>query len=84
MEFHTIAEPKNNPLRKNVWTSVYMDAAGKGLMVTLSAPIYNKDTFKGIVSLDLTNSQLTNIIASKYEGYLFDETDAILATNRNN
>lgn len=81
---HKMAEPKNNPLRKSVWTSAYVDLAGKGLMVTLSAPIYNKDTFKGIVSLDLTNRQLTNIIASKYEGYLFDKTDTILATNHPN
>ena len=81
VEFFKVANPKNNPQRKTVWTSVYVDHAGKGLMVTLSAPVYDKDTFKGVVSLDMTNVWLNNIINSNYDCYLVDETDTILATS---
>ncbi len=81
VEFFKVANPENNPTRKIIWTSAYVDHAGKGLMVTLSAPVYDDDTFKGVVSLDLTNEWLNNIINSNYESYLVDETDTILATS---
>ncbi|MDD3269079.1 MAG: diguanylate cyclase [Syntrophomonadaceae bacterium] len=80
--FYTIANPQNNPLRKSVWSPVYLDEAGKGLMITLSEPIYCKDTFKGVISLDLTNAQLSKIITSEYESYLIDDTDTVLANSR--
>lgn len=79
VEFYTIAEPQNNPERKSAWTSVYTDEAGKGLMVTLSAPVYDGDAFRGVVSLDLTNSELGAIIDSEYDSYLIDDTDTVLA-----
>ena len=75
--------PENNPLHKAIWTPVYLDSAGKGLMVTLSAPIYDKDTFKGVVSLDLTNKKLSEIINSEYESYLIDNANSVIATNQN-
>jgi len=52
-------------------------------MVTLSAPIYDKDTFKGVVSLDLTNKKLSEIINSEYESYLIDDTNSVIAINQN-
>jgi diguanylate cyclase (GGDEF)-like protein/PAS domain S-box-containing protein len=81
VDFFKVANPENNPQRKIVWTSVYVDHAGKGLMITLSAPVYDNDTFKGVVSLDLTNLWLNNIINSNYDNYLINETDTILATS---
>lgn len=82
-EFYKPANPQNNPERKAIWTPVYLDHAGKGLMVTLSSPIYDKDTFKGVVSLDLTNKKLSTIINSKYDIYLIDNTDSVIAANQN-
>ena len=82
-EFYIHVTPQNNPLRKPFWTPVYFDHAGKGLMVTLSSPIYNKDIFKGVVSLDFTNVQLSKMIDSEYESYLIDDTDSIIATSLN-
>lgn len=81
VEFYKAANPANNPGRDCIWTSVYLDEAGKGLMVTLSKPIYLGDSFKGVLSLDLTNVWLSKIIASDYESYLVDDTDIILAKN---
>ncbi len=81
-KFYTYVNPKNNPLRESLWTPVYLDHAGKGLMVTLSSPIYNVDTFMGAVSLDLANDQLSEIIKSSYEIYIIDETNSVMATTR--
>jgi len=82
MEFFTSANPQNNPLRKALWTHAYVDAAGKGLMVSLSSPIYNKDTFMGVVSLDLTTNKLSEILNCEYDGYLIDDTNSVIATSR--
>lgn len=79
-KFYTYASPENNPLRESVWTPVYLDHAGKGLMVTLSSPVYNVDTFLGVISIDLTNSQLSEILQCTYDAYLVDETDSVIAT----
>lgn len=60
--FLDLGTPENNPDRSLFWTPIYLDEAGMGLMVTLSAPIYNGDTFKGTVSLDLTLRELNQIL----------------------
>lgn len=82
-KFFEYVKPQNDPLRESVWTPVYLDHAGKGLMVTLSSPIYVKDEFMGAVSLDLTNQQISDIIKSDYEIYIMDDTDSIIATSTN-
>ena len=81
--FYTSVIPKNNPSREYRWTPVYLDHAGKGLMVSLSGPIYNKDIFMGVVSLDLSNEQLSEILDSKFEGYLIDSTESVIAASNN-
>ena len=82
-EFYSYVTAPQNPSRKALWTPVYLDQADKGLMVSLSSPIFNQDIFMGVVSLDLTNTQLSDMIASKYEIYLIDDTDSIIATSIN-
>ncbi|HNX92372.1 MAG TPA: diguanylate cyclase [Syntrophomonas sp.] len=82
VDFYTVAMPQNNPSREAVWTSPYLDEAGKGYMVTLSVPIYEEDTFKGVVSLDLTNAWLSQRIESNFESYLIDESHKIIAVSK--
>jgi diguanylate cyclase (GGDEF)-like protein/PAS domain S-box-containing protein len=82
--FFKIAAPADNPNRSKVWTPVYVDAAGKGLMVTLFAPIYSGDEFQGVVSLDLTNAWLSKEISSPYESYLVGSNATVLASSRKN
>lgn len=82
-EFYTVVKPEYNPDRKFLWTPVYLDHAGKGLMVSVSGPIYYKNDFKGVVSLDLTVGQLKKMIESKYEGYLIDEQETIITGSKN-
>ncbi|MFA6309072.1 MAG: diguanylate cyclase [Clostridia bacterium] len=82
-KFFTVATPKNDPLRTSIWTPVYLDRAGKGLMVSLSSPIYDRDVFKGVVSIDLTNDQLSEILTSEYESYIIDTEDMVIADSLN-
>ncbi|NPD08778.1 cellulose-binding protein [Vibrio ostreicida] len=56
---------ENNTDRQNVWTTPYMDAGGKGMMVSLLAPIYEKDTFVGAVGTDITLKVLDSILNKK-------------------
>ena len=79
--FYRYVIPENNPDRRSRWTPVYLDHAGKGLMVTLSSPIYDKNVFKGALSLDLTVNTLSKMIDSEYDNYLVDETGGIIASS---
>lgn len=61
-EFYRNALPLNNPERKGFWTSVYLDAAGLGLMITYSQPVYDGDQFKGAISMDVTVDQFNSMV----------------------
>ncbi len=52
-DFIVGALPENNPERQIFWSPVYVDEAGKGLMTTISAPVYIEDKYTGSVSIDL-------------------------------
>ncbi len=80
--FYQNVTPVLDPLRKPLWVPVYLDHAGKGLMVTLSSPIYKGNTFMGAVSIDLTNQTLSRMIESEYEIYLIDDTDSVIASSQ--
>ena len=62
MEFLTGATPQANPSHKFFWTKPYLDEAGKGLMATVSYPIYQAAQFKGSVSIDVSVKNLQYII----------------------
>lgn len=63
-EFYTDALPEANPDRDVFWTSAYMDEAGRGLMVTCAAPVYDRGEFRGSVALDITLDSLDQILAT--------------------
>ncbi|OJX09872.1 MAG: hypothetical protein BGO77_05510 [Caedibacter sp. 37-49] len=42
----------NNPKREPIWTDIYTYSPHEGLMVTCSAPVYDKMEFKGIVGIE--------------------------------
>ncbi len=64
LDFYKLGLPENNPNRERFWTNAYIDTAGKGLMVTNAAPVYEDDEFKGTVSLDLTLNELNTFVKS--------------------
>lgn len=82
-KFFAYAAPDRNPAAKAVWTPAYVDHAGKGLMVTLSRPVYYQGTFMGVFSLDITNHLLNEMLRSDYDIYLIDDTDSVLANSMN-
>jgi GAF domain-containing protein/HAMP domain-containing protein len=82
--FYTIAIPANDPQRQPRWTDVYQDPAGKGLITTLSIPVYLKDTFLGVMGLDLQLDKINQTIANIRAGesdyaFLVDQAGHIIA-----
>lgn len=58
--WYQAAKPENNPARSTVWTKVYQDEAGQGLMTTATTPVFGRDgKFLGVAGIDVT---LDNII----------------------
>ncbi len=52
--------PEQNPERKAIWSPLYLDVAGNGLMTTTCSPVYVGETFDGVFCIDVT---LTDLIA---------------------
>jgi len=83
--FFTIAAPQNNPERTPQWTDPYQDPAGKGLIVTLSVPIYSgSGVFKGVLGTDIQLERISKAIAEIKLGetgfsFLVDQKGYILS-----
>ncbi|MFY2508263.1 ATP-binding protein [Vibrio pectenicida] len=60
-----LVNPDENPERANVWTTPYMDAGGKGMMVSLLAPVYDQERFIGAVGTDITLKLLDTILTKQ-------------------
>jgi len=83
--WYTNSTSEKNPERKAVWSPVYEDATGKGLMVTAAAPIYtSQDEFVGVIGIDVTlkdinaNIEATRLLGSGYS-FLVDDTGHAIA-----
>ncbi|MFT5851666.1 MAG: diguanylate cyclase (GGDEF)-like protein [Colwellia sp.] len=63
--FWSIATPDYNPEKETVISDLYVDAGGKGLMISISTPVYNNQTFKGVVSLDVGVHYLKGVLSSR-------------------
>ena len=50
--------PVDNPERRTLWRAPYEDSAGQGLVVTAETPVYEGDTFRGAIQVDLLISKL--------------------------
>lgn len=57
--------PDNNPYHHALWTAPYEDASGRGMMVTLLAPVYLEDNFVGAVGTDLTLQVLSRVLSQQ-------------------
>jgi diguanylate cyclase (GGDEF)-like protein len=82
-EFWVSAAPQQNPARTMVISDVYEDAAGKGLMVTCSEPVWLNNKFYGIVSLDIGLDTMQAILGNGMhipgESQIVDETSKLVA-----
>lgn len=77
--FYHLGTPLMNPNRMRYWTPVYLDSAGKGLMVTVSKPVYDADTFRGVVSLDFTLTTLSSLMDPSYRSFVMNDEGQVLA-----
>jgi putative methionine-R-sulfoxide reductase with GAF domain len=83
--FYVVAIPKNDPERKTVWTAPYQDQAGRGLIVTSAAPVYDQNgQFKGVMAVDVQLSKISEQIAAIKVGqsgfaFLVDSSGHIIA-----
>jgi PAS domain S-box-containing protein len=83
------SRPENNPERKTVWSNIYRDIVGQGLMTTASSPVYSgTGQYVGAVGIDVTlNSIVKDILGDikschKMENmfsFLLDYTGKIIA-----
>ena len=61
--FYTSGAPENNPERQVVWTPVYDDPGGQGLLVSAIAPVYTSNNrFMGVIGIDVSLAGLTAAI----------------------
>jgi nitrate/nitrite-specific signal transduction histidine kinase len=56
--FFQAAAPDANPDRGAVWTDPYVDFVGQGPIATAAVPVYDGDTFLGVISLDISLTKL--------------------------
>lgn len=68
--FYTMNLPGNNQGRLSQWTDVYLDGAGKGLMVTVAKPVYHHESFKGVMALDILLDKLHERLLQVEDGIL--------------
>ena len=75
--FWSQAKPSVNKEHRQIISEVYMDGAGKGMMITISNPIFIHDKFKGVISIDLGIKELRSLLNLEQntigKSYLVDE-----------
>lgn len=62
--YYLPATPGNNPERQVIWSPLYEDVAGRGLMITATAPVYAEDEFMGIAATDVLLESIINTITA--------------------
>ncbi|MCG7851629.1 MAG: HAMP domain-containing protein, partial [Methanosarcinaceae archaeon] len=61
--WYVIAKPENNPERKTVWSNIYLDSVGQGLLMTASTPVYSKTgRYLGAAGVDVTLDKIISDI----------------------
>lgn len=77
-------QSQQNPTRGIKWFEAYIDEAGKGLMTSIIAPVYDeKDRFRGMVGMDFTLQTMKNYLTGTGLGigtpFLVNQQGQVLA-----
>lgn len=65
---YRVATPLFNPDRLPRWSFPRQDPAGTGLIISVSAPVYFKDEFKGVMTADFQLQRIADQISSIHIG----------------
>jgi signal transduction histidine kinase/CheY-like chemotaxis protein len=83
LDLFTFGLPENNPERELRWTRAYPDTFGKGMMVSLIAPIYRGSEFLGTIGVDMTFVELASYVKTDlfqdYNVAIVDNGDQVIA-----
>jgi len=83
--FYRYATPAHNPQKKLFFTPLYMDAIGKGLMITVGKPLYYHNEFLGTFDVDITLNNFDNLLSRldclNYQSALYNEKNQILGSS---
>jgi len=75
--------PPANPERQHYWTAPYIDAGGKGLLVTRAAPVVVADEVRGVVGTDLRLDTLEALLqrlpGAPWRAWVVDRDGHVLA-----
>lgn len=86
--YNAFSPPEVNPKREIFWTNPYIDRAGNGLMVTCGIPLYENDTYIGVIGVDIKLNFLKRFTSEdeKLPGNLYITTESgdILAASPGN
>ena len=82
--YYEITSPLFNPQHLSRWSIPYVDATGAGLVVTVTSPVYQGNTFKGIVAADMQLAQITKQVEALKIGqssyaFMIDDAGHILS-----
>lgn len=82
--YYEISGPLADPDKVTRWTTPYVDAAGGGLVVTVTQPVYVRERFIGVVAADVQLTTLTEQISTIQIGrhgyaFLLDDAGHILS-----
>ena len=82
--YYEITAPLFNPERRTRWSIPYLDAAGGGLVMTITSPFYVGNEFNGVVAADMQLTQLTEQVQNISIGetgfaFLIDDAGRIIA-----
>ncbi|PFH82604.1 sensor domain-containing diguanylate cyclase [Bacillus sp. AFS088145] len=72
---------KENPNRTVYWSEPYLDRAGKGMMVTVSAPVDVNSHYIGAISIDITFESLSKQLTKGATSILANKKGEIIASS---
>ncbi|KIX13722.1 calcium-binding protein [Dethiosulfatarculus sandiegensis] len=83
--YHTwlSVDPEHNPEREVRWTPPSVDYAGEGAILSISIPVYQRDEFQGLWSIDvpmrvlLTNYEIETLLPGQ-ENFILDRDGKIV------
>lgn len=73
---------QNNPQRESKLFAPYYDAAGQGIMLTISSPLYdNEDVFRGVIAMDVSVRSIIEMLSiglDTGQSVIIDEEDNVV------